>query len=253
MQKRESRVLDTGRNVQAFLTENADIIGPSIKSCRLNLDDAIARLTVMAVSQRAATLVSVGATARRNSLIKTLKKHHMRPITLVARQKLANIPEFKALAKPTRKLGASQMVAAAVAMAAAAQPHEWVFTNVGLPDDFVATLNAAADAVTASQAVRQTSVADAVSSTAGVAEQEARLRGLFPLIDAIVGPKLGNDAVLMKKWESTKAIGRKPTAVATQSPSQSPSQSPAQSLPQSSVQVAEGSTIPPAASVAPAA
>jgi hypothetical protein len=245
VQKRESRVLDTGRNVQAFLGENADAIGPSITSCRRNLDDAIGRLTIMAVSQGAAQLVSKGATARRKSLVHSLKKHHMRPITVVAKHKLADVPEFEALAMPTRKLGVSQLVAAAAAMATAAQPHESVFTSVGLPDDFVAELNAAANAVTASQAARQTAVADSVSATAGIAEQEARLRGLFPLIDAIVGPKLGNDAVLLRKWESTKAIGRKPTAVAAQSPAQSAPQSPAPGT--------EGATVPPTASVAPAA
>ena len=237
MQRRESRVLDTARNVQAFLAENADVVGPSIASCRRNLDDAVGQLTAMAVSQSAGQFLSKGATARRKSLVKTLKKHHMRPITLVAKQRLSEVPEFEALAMPTRNLGASALVAAAMAMATAAQPHEAVFTDVGLPDDFVAQLNAAASAVTASQAVRQASKAGAVSATAGIEEQEKRLRGLFPLIDAIVGPKLGNDAVLLRKWESTKAVGRKPTAVPAQLPAQ----------------VAEGLTIVPGASASPAA
>jgi hypothetical protein len=235
MQRRESSVLDTARNVQAFLTENANAVGPSIASCRRNLDDAVGQLTTMSVGQRAGQFVSKGATARRKSLVKSLKKHHMRPITLVAKQRLVKVPEFVALAMPTRNLGATQLVAAAMAMATAAQPHEAVFTDVGLPDDFVAQLNAAANAVTASQAVRQASKADTVSATAGIREQEKRLRGLFPLIDAIVGPKLGTNAVLLKKWDSTKAVGRKATAVPAQS------------------QDGEGLTIVQAAIAAPAA
>ena len=209
MRKSESRVLETARNVQAFLIENADIVGSSIASCRRNLDDGVARLTAMAVGQGVGHAATKGATARKKSLLVTLRKNHMRPVTLVAKQKLRNVPEFKPLSTATRHLKAALLVVAAKAMAVGAQRHEAVFTEVGLPDDFIAQLNAAADAVTVSLDGRQASRAGATSATAGLHAQEQRLRGLFQLIDAIVGPKLGTDAVLLSKWGSTKAIKRK--------------------------------------------
>lgn len=235
MRKSESRVLDTARNVQAFLIENAEIVGPSIASCRRNLDDGVARLTAMAIEQGVGHAASSGATARQKSLLATLRRNHMRPVTLVAKQKLRAVPEFAPLSKPTRHLGATLLVAAAKAMAVGAQQHEAVFTDVGLPDDFIALLHAAADAVTASFAGRQVSRAEATSATAGIHAQEQRLRGLFQLIDAIVGPKLGTDAVLLSKWGSTKAIRRRSNAVPA------PIATPVSSL--------EGSAAPPVSQV----
>jgi hypothetical protein len=71
----------------------------------------------------------------------------MRPIAEVAKQKLCDVPEFHALTMPPANAMSAQLMAGASAMADAAQSHEQVFTDVGLPDDFVMDLRSTADDV----------------------------------------------------------------------------------------------------------
>jgi hypothetical protein len=212
MRTRQSLVLETARHVQSFLDDNAALIGPSIASSRRNLDDVVAQLTTLAVTQSTSKIAGEGATARQKSLRTSLRANHMKPIAEVAKQQLRDVPEFASLTMPVKKLGATQLVAAATAMASAAQPHEAVFTQVGLPDDFLDQLHTAADAVSASITGRQQVHADATGATAGLKAQESRARSLFKLINALVTPKLGSNAVLLAKWKSTKAISSKSTS-----------------------------------------
>jgi hypothetical protein len=212
MRIRQSVVLDTARHVQAFLDDNADVVGPAVASSRRNLDDVVAQLTTMAATQNTAKMASKGATARQKSLRVSLRTNHMKPIAEVAKQQLRDVPEFSSLTIPRKPLGSTQLVAAATAMANAAQAHESVFTGVGLPDDFIAQLHTAADAVTASIASRQEEIVETTGATAGLKAQERRARSLFKLINSLVVPKLGSNAVLLAKWKSTKAISSKSTS-----------------------------------------
>ena len=226
MRTRQSLVLDTARHVQGFLDDNAARIGPSIASSRRNLDDVVAQLTTLSVAQSSGQIASRGATARQRSLRATLRSNHMKPIAEVAKQTLKDVPEFHSLTMPPRRFGATQLVHAATAMADAAELHEAVFTDVGLPDDFIVQLHAAAGAVTTSLDGRQQQVAQTTGATAGLKAQESRARSLFKLINAIVVPKLGSNAVLLAQWKSTKAISQKTTS-AIVPPSTVPQNTPA--------------------------
>ena len=216
MQRKQSVVLDTGRYVQAFLDENASHIGPIVASSRRNLDDAVMQLTAMVVTQGEGSYSSRGATARQTSLRTRLRVNHMKPIAEVARQKLREVPDIESLRMPGKRLGTTQLVAAARAMANAAQLYHSVFTEVGLPDDFIARLHAVADAVTVAQDARQVQVSRSTSATAGIRAQGARLRSVFRLINALIVPELGSNVVLLAKWRATKAIARKSAPVAAE-------------------------------------
>ena len=237
MQSRQGKLIDVGHHVQAFLDENAAVIGPDIAVSRKNLDDALTDLTVMAITQGGGKLKSKGATARQKSLRRVLRTTFMKPIADLAKLTLGDVPEVGALTMPGKQLAATQLVAAAHAMADAAQLHEAVFTAVGLPVHFIDALRAAADAVTTSLAGRQVHVGDSTSATAGIKKQEKRVRALFKLINALVVPRLGNNVVLLTKWKATRAFAPKsiravpagpatpvaPVATAVLSPSPAPS------------------------------
>lgn len=246
MQSRQGQLIDTARHVQAFLDENAAIIGPTIAASRSNLDDAVAQLNVMAVTQSGSKIQSKGATARQKSLRRTLRTIFMKPIADVAKLKLGDVPEMGALVMPAKQLGSTQLVAAAHGMANAAQLHQPVFADVGLPDDFITALRGAADAVTTSLDTRQVQVGLRTSATVGIVDQEKRVRSLFKLINALVVPKLGNNVVLLSKWKATKAIA--PSSV-TQVPAP-----PAATTPPVSAQAASPGTpaSTPATSTTPA-
>ena len=216
MQSRQSRVLDTARQVQGFLHENAAHIGPCVTSCRRNLDDAVSQLTELAVTQDNGRITSRGATARQLSLRRALRINHMKPIAEIARQELGNVPEFKDVRMPVKQLGTTQLVAAATAIADAAMQRSALFTARGLPDDFIARLHATADALTASFDGYRHNAGRKTGATAGIGQQEKRIRSLFRLLNALVVPELGSDEVLLAKWKATRAVTPKVTSVPSQ-------------------------------------
>ena len=219
MKARQSVLLETARNVQAFLDANTAVIGPTITSARQNLDDAVTQLTAMAVTQESSKTSSKGATSLQIKLRVSLRNNFMKPVATVAKLFAADVPEINALAMPKKQLSSAALVAAAQAMADAAEKYTETFVKNGLPQDFVAQLRAAADAVTSAITGRQTHVASTAGATSGLAQQESRVRSLLKLINALVVPKLGTDMVLLSQWkvaraiDHTKAITPTPTSV----------------------------------------
>ena len=225
MNNRQSRTVDTVRNVQAFLDSHAAIIGATIAASRRNLDDAETELTGYADAQIVGNTVSRGETNRQRSLRATLRYAHMRPIAEVARQKLRDVPEFSALTMPSANATSTQLVAHAKAMGAAAAPYEAVFKSVGLPDDFLAALDSAADTLTASVTQRSDQSRRRLGATAGLAAEEKRAVSTIRLIDAIVRPKLGSDDALLREWKAAKRVPRKTggdTTTSTPTPTPTP-------------------------------
>ena len=210
MRNRTGRVGGTVRGVQGFLGKYATLIGPSVAPSRRSLDDVEAVLTTHAEVQAASFDASRGETSRQRALRATLRNNHMKPIAEVARLKLRDVPEFSSLTMPAPKITAAALVSKATSMHDAAAGHEAVFKDVGLPDDFLAALKAASDALTASITQRNDLIARRVGATAGLAAEEKRAMSIIRVIDAIVRPTLGSDDALLHEWDAAKHVPRKP-------------------------------------------
>jgi hypothetical protein len=208
-------MLDTLRQVQVFLTTHAAVIGPVIAALRHTLDDVVSQLASYATAQEGGKINSRGETAKQRVLRRALRKTHMRPVAEVAKQKLRDVPEFHAFVMPPSKATSTQLVAHALAMAEAATKHEQVFRAIGLPEDFIARLRAAADEVTRSIDDRKQHAGKRSGATAGLAAEESRGRSVLKLIDALVVPLLGSDDALVREWQSAKRVPKKPGPVAT--------------------------------------
>jgi hypothetical protein len=207
MRSRQSSVLETLRRVQGFMDENGDILEAiNTSGARKGLDQSIAQLSAHAVDQDAGRVNSQGETARQRALRVALRQAHMRPIALIARARLRDVPEFHALALPPERTTAARLIAAAGAMAEAASVHEQVFVSGGMPTDFVARLLGAADAVRASVDGRAHSRGRRVGATEGLVAEEKRGRGLLKLLDALVVPALGTRDHLVAEWKSLKRV-----------------------------------------------
>ena len=215
MKARQSVLLETARNVQAFLDTNTAVIGPTITAARQNLDDAVDTLTAMAVTQQTSKTSSKGPTTLQAKLRVSLRNNFMKPVATVASLFAADVPEIDALRMPKKQLSSAALVAAAQAMADAASKYSDTFTKNGLPEDFVAQLRTAADAVTSAITGRQTHVATTAGATSGLAQQESRVRSLLKLINALVVPKLGTDAVLLSQWKVARTIDHTKAITAT--------------------------------------
>lgn len=209
MRNRQSRILDTLRHVQGYLDDHAATIGPSIAPSRRSLDGVEGELNGLAEAQASGTRNTWGETNKQRALRAALRMTHMRPIAEVARQKLSDVPEFSALTMPPLGATSTQLVTHATAMRDAAAVHEQVFRDMGLPDDFLAAFKAAADALTASVDRRNDEAGRRAGATAGLSALEKRAASVIRLLDAIVRPKLGSDAALIREWEAAKRIPRK--------------------------------------------
>lgn len=215
MRHRQSHMLETLRQVQVFLDTHASLVGPGIAASRHTLDDVVSQLATYATAQEGGKINSRGESAKQRVLRRALRKSHMRPIAEVAKQKLRDVPEFHAFVMPASNATSTQLVAHALAMADAATVHEHVFREVGLPEDFISQLRAAADEVTRSINDRKQHASKRTGATAGLAAEERRGRSMLKLIDALVVPRLGSDDALLREWQSAKRVPRKPGPVAT--------------------------------------
>lgn len=209
MRNRQSRVLDTVHAVQRFLDDHADVVGSSITSSRRNLDAVDAELTSFALTQAHDTGSMLGETNRQRALRASLRSNHMRPIAEVARQMLREAPEFSTFQMPPANATSTQLATFAFAMADAAAPHEQVFKDVGLPDDFIASLRSAASELAASVVDRSQQSGRRVGATEGLAKKEKHAASTIRLIDAIVRPKLGVNDALLRAWQVAKRVLRK--------------------------------------------
>jgi hypothetical protein len=210
MNRQQSHVLETLRQVQVFLDTNAAVVGPTIASSRRSLDDVVAQLTSHSTAQESGNIASRGETARQRTLRSNLRQNHMRPIAEVAKQKLRDVPEFHSLTMPPSNATSAQLVARASAMADAAQSYEQVFTAVGLPDDFIPTLRSTAGDVSKSIDDRKQHAGKRSGATAGLQAEEKRGRSMLRLMDALVVPRLGSNDALLAEWKSAKRVTRKP-------------------------------------------
>lgn len=206
MNRQQSTLLNTAHNVQAFLESEATVIGPSVASARRNFDDAVARLDSLAARQGRSKIDSRGATKRLTAVRAVLRNNHMSAVRQTARMALLDVPELGTLTATTRNLSDPRLVAAAHAMADAAEPYTSVFTQAGMPDDFVARVRSAADAVTQVGTSRNQAALDVRAATANIRAQEGRVRKLLKLLNALVVPRLGTDAELLAKWQTVRAI-----------------------------------------------
>lgn len=206
MDKVQSTILSTAHHVLSFLRTHEALMGPNLVSARRNLNDAVGKLEALAVSQASSIIASQGATARARAQRTFLRTHHMNAVRQVAKQALPDVPQLSALTAPTRNLSHASLVAVANGMADAAEPYEEIFISNGMPDQFIAALREAADALTQAGVQQREAKTMTSAATASMRAEESRIRKLLKLLNALVVPRLGTDAGLLREWRSARAI-----------------------------------------------
>jgi len=150
MQTTQGNMLQSLGSVQAFLEENAAKLTDVVNTgARQRLDNTIAELSVHVSDQTGSALVSQGATLKQHTLRRALLRDHMAPISRIARSDLPQTPEIEPFKMPRGRPTTEKLAAAAFGMAKAATLCRRVIA-AGLPSDFVARLDAPADALVVS-------------------------------------------------------------------------------------------------------
>jgi hypothetical protein len=141
-------------------------------------------------------------------------------------------------------------------MAEAAQPYAQMFIDAGLPQDFIAQLGAAADAVTSSIDTRAAARGRRSSATGALMELEGRARLAFKALSAFVVPILSADVAhsgLLAEWKSARRVdsrGGPVTGAGQAATGVRPSQAPSPSAPGAVTTIPAAQTTPAATAAA---
>jgi hypothetical protein len=128
-----------------------------------------------------------------------------------------------------------RLAAAAHGMAQAAESSAAHFVAAGLPTDFIARLEGAADAMVRSVSDRKQTRGRLTGATKGLATTLSSALKLVSVIDALVTSALVDDPALLANWKVVKRVRRMPT------------HAPAETTPPAPVVLPSNATVPSAA------
>ena len=214
MQTKQGNMLQSLRNVDVFLDQNATQLAGVVQSdVRQRLTAAITSLQAQVSAQSEGSFGSKGATQKYQALRRALVRDHMMPIARIAAADLPDTPELHPLRMPRSGASVQRLAAAAYGMAETAQKYSEVFTQASLPADFAARLSAAADAVIASIGDRTKSRLVHRGATEGLKNSLAAGRRIVGVLDALVRSRLQDQPSLVAAWESAKRVTRVPSRI----------------------------------------
>jgi hypothetical protein len=207
MKQDQQRILDSFRRIQDFLDAHADQVAALKDSAgRKQLDDAVTQISAADNAQGTANLTMTGQISREKSLIDDLRVKHMRPIMVFARARLRGVPDFAALTKSPAKLQPKPLVRAARAMATAAAPYANTFQEGGLPNDTVAELNTAADALDTAITDRANTKVGRVKATNGIGEELKLGKEAVGMLSAVITRQFADDKTFLAAWRAARRV-----------------------------------------------
>ncbi len=207
---REARTaLSSCQRVQQFIAQLPAADAPSTLGAQVaELDDVVSRLSSTSVDQEAGRrFVHVHAESRRN-FRRALYMDHMQPIARVAREVFGLSGMDRAFRMPPKSVADKTLLAAAGAMAEAAEKGKDVLVKHGLSQDVVEQLKAAAGALENAQSAKSDSGRRRVTATAAVREICKHGRKAVRLLNAILQPRLAKDPELLAAWRSAMRVPR---------------------------------------------
>lgn len=211
MRFRERSRLTALRRTQSFLNQQTTALGDVNRSLsREALDDVVAELESRDAAQGSAAIQAESLTKLKHERRNDLRRHHMRPIAVIARSTLAHTPLITKLRVPVNMASDSSLIAAGHGMADAAERYREAFAREQLPADFIDQLRAAADAVREAAVRRDQFQVEATQATQGVADALWRASNVVKVLDALVVKQLKGRADLLAGWRRAKRVRAKP-------------------------------------------
>lgn len=213
MHKQGRSTLESFQRVQEFLGQHPFSDSPAdLGRQAAELDDVVARLSSQLVKQEeSARFTGVHAKAQ-ESAREALYKDHMQPIARIAREVYGLSGMDRAFRLPKGWTATQPLLAAAGAMAGAAEREQATFTERGFAPDFVRQFRGAIAALEQVRTSRTETGRHQVTATATVKEQLKRGRSAVRQLNAILSPRLAKEPALQAAWRSAKRV--RPTTAA---------------------------------------
>jgi hypothetical protein len=224
MTKSQLARLDALRRAQDFLDTNAVALGSVSKSTsRTDLDAAVTTLVTDGAAQDQAATEATSRTKMKNIAREELRLHHMQPIAMIARKKLAGAPAMQDLKLPAKNTSDAALVLKGKAMATAAAQYTQLFVDQQLPADFIDQLLAAVQSVLDSVTARVNALAVLHAATTNVKDQLTVTHTDVKVLNALVVKQLKGQTGLLNAWRLAKRVKVKPgTPAGTTPPASTP-------------------------------
>ena len=211
MDYRQQSRLDALYRVRSFLNENVLALGEiNSSSSRATLDKMLPEIEESAAAQNAAVVHATSATLLKNQLREELRRHHMRPIAVIARSSLAHTPYIGKLRLPKKNSNDSTVVTAGRAMAYTAEQYKGVFLAESLPEDFLIQLSSAVDAVRETAVTRDRFQRQLIEATQAVDTALSIASEAVQILDALIEKQLRGQGELLVGWKLAKHPKAKP-------------------------------------------
>ena len=209
-------VRDALLRAQRFFNETAGLLSEAIDvtAARKWLDELVTTLVELSLDQDVGDRGARNGTAKQHELRMKLRKQ-MEPIAVIARLTLRATPEFRAFRMPKQPVRGWVFIAHARVMAEAAAIYRDVFFKHGLPSSFLDDFESAITKLEESVREREDSLLQRTSATHHLALATKQGRAVLAVLDALVRHAAGDNASLLRAWESARPIRRKPVSDAT--------------------------------------
>lgn len=207
MNNRQRRTLESFQCALAFTTTLPDVLAnASLVPLRTELARIIERLAAQAADQETGTRQRRAGTRRLDTLLETLRRAHLQPITALARQHLnLATPGIEESLRMPRRSDPTSMLQAAASIASCVEPHAALFVaQGGFMPDFVQRLRDAAQAVATVVAERAVEKSRMVHATAALRADLRRGAAVVRLLDLLVSVELRGDAARLHTWKTAK-------------------------------------------------
>jgi hypothetical protein len=203
----QKQAIESYQRVQDFLRDHPPPESPPYLAQKKALDEVVASLSDHSLNQVAGKRLRRAEGPRQRTLRRVLREQHLAPIAQIARATLADAPGIdKALRMPRSNLSALKLVAEASAMRSAAAQYEPQFVEAGCPEDFLAQLDAAAEAVRQSMLGKARNLGRQVGASAGIERDIKRGRRVIDVLDTIVKSAFREDQNVLAKWRNAKRV-----------------------------------------------
>lgn len=189
--------------VLSFLDAHAARLPDTTASpARRRLDAIVADLQRNATAQEGLTMAARTETRRYQALRRALVQDHIEPIVVVARSVLVAEPGVEVFTMLRGNPPVALLVARAHGLAGAIKPLAPAFIAAGLPDDFIAQLNRAADAVDASYMVRRARRCSSQAATTGIQLGLGDARTVVRVLGVLVRKEAAADPAVLAEWNA---------------------------------------------------
>jgi hypothetical protein len=195
------------RRVEEFLAaHNLDDASANLGKQAIELKDVMEQLSREALDQEAGFRFTKAQTKHQRQQRKRLWERHMLPVSRVARDVFGLEGMDRALRMPRMSSANERVVAAAGAMAEAAERQQSVFLEHGLAPDFIVQLRSAAAELATAMGSRDGNQRRLMEATRNVRQLMKRGKRALRLLNAILQVRLADEPSRLAAWNTVRAV-----------------------------------------------